>query len=108
MRFRRSDSYAGREGIERNHSILLRPAFLFLKKEVRKMLMIQQIYEPDNRKYDYVKCPACKRGRLCDKPAGDKVVAFAIESDPPSDRSSRIILKCPKCSQKFIIGFTKE
>lgn len=70
------------------------------------MLMIEQIYEPANLKSDFVKCPACKRGRLCDKPVEERVMAIAII--PKSDRRNRIILKCPSCTQKFIITFTKE
>lgn len=72
------------------------------------MLLIERIYEPDNFRCDYVKCPACNRGRLCDKPVGEKVMAIAIQSDATHERSNRIILKCPKCSQKFLISFTKE
>lgn len=72
------------------------------------MLLIEQIYEPNNIKSDYVKCPACKRGRLCDKPIGDKVMAIAIHGDASKANRNRIILKCPKCSQKFIITFAKE
>lgn len=80
----------------------------FISKEVIGVLLIEQIYEPDNIRCDYVKCPACKRGRLCDKPVGEKAMAIAIQGDTPPKRSSRIILKCPKCSQKFVISFTKE
>lgn len=72
------------------------------------MLMIEQIYEPANLKSDFVKCPACKRGRLCDKPIEERVMAIAITGTPKSDRRNRIILKCPSCTQKFIITFTKE
>ena len=38
------------------------------------MLLIEQIYETNDLKSDYVKCPVCKQGRLCDKPMGDKVM----------------------------------
>ena len=77
-------------------------------KEVIGMLLIEQIYEPNNLRSDYVKCPACKRGRLCDKPVGEKAMAIAIQGDTAKTRNSRIILKCPRCSQKFVISFTKE
>lgn len=73
-----------------------------------RMLLIEQVFEKNNIKSDYVKCPSCKRGRLCDKPVGEKATAIAIKSDHASRTSSRIILKCPKCSQKFIIYLSKE
>lgn len=72
------------------------------------MLLIEQIYEPDNIPSDFVKCPACKRGRLCDKPVGEKVMPIAIQGSPTHQRGNRIFLKCPKCAQTFIISFTKE
>lgn len=72
------------------------------------MLLIEQIFEPDTIHSDFVRCPACKRGRLCDRPAGEKAMAIAIRGDISHRKSNRIILKCPKCSQKFLISFTKE
>ena len=35
------------------------------------MIFIQQVYEDADIKSEYVRCPSCKRGRLCDKPKGD-------------------------------------
>ena len=53
------------------------------------MLLIEQIYEHNDIASDYVKCLACKRGRLCDKPAGEKVIAIAIRGDiPPKNHAS--------------------
>lgn len=72
------------------------------------MLLIEQIFEQDSIQSDFVRCPACKRGRLCDRPTGEKVMAIAIRGDTSLRKSNRIILKCPKCSQKFLISFTKE
>lgn len=72
------------------------------------MLMIKQIYEPENIRSSIVRCPTCKHGRLCDRPAGEKAMAIAIHGDATPRNSNRIILKCPKCSRKFLIGFTKE
>ena len=72
------------------------------------MLLIEQIFEQDTIPCDFVKCPACKRGRLCDRPVGEKAMAIAIAGDASIKKSNRIILKCPKCSQKFLISFTKE
>ena len=84
------------------------PFSQFVLKEVIGMLLIEQIYDPNNIRSDYVRCPACKRGRLCDKPVGEKAMAIAIQGDTAKTRNSRIILKCPRCSQKFVISFTKE
>lgn len=72
------------------------------------MLLIEQIYEPDNLKCDYVKCPVCKRGRLCDKPVGEKVMAIAVSGETRQRTGTRIILKCPKCAQKFIVTVPTE
>lgn len=77
-------------------------------KEVIGMLLIEQVHGQGNIRCDYVKCPACKRGRLCDKPVGEKAMAIAIQSDTSPKRGSQIILKCPKCAQRFAISFTKE
>lgn len=72
------------------------------------MLLIEQIYEPNNMKSDYVKCPVCKRGRLCDKPVGDRVMAIAVSGNAEAQSGARIILKCPKCAQKFLITIPIE
>lgn len=72
------------------------------------MLLIEQVYGQGNIKSDYVKCPACKQGRLCDKPVGEKAMVIAVQGDSHRQRSNGVILKCHKCSQKFIISFTKE
>ena len=77
-------------------------------KEVSGMLLIEQIYEPSDVTSDYVKCLACKHGRLCDKPVGEKVMAIAIRGDIPKSNAHRIILKCPKCGQKFLLSFPSE
>lgn len=84
------------------------PLSQFVLKEVIGMLLIEQIYEPNNIRSDYVRCPACKRGRLCDKPVGEKAMAIAIQGDSPRKRSNGVILKCPKCSKQFLISLTKE
>ena len=72
------------------------------------MLLIEQIEEMDLVRSSYVRCPACKLGRLCDRPAGEKAVGVVIHGSALKREGSRIILKCPKCSQKFIMSFTKE
>ena len=82
--------------------------YLIQLKEVIGVLLIESIFEPNNMKSDHVKCPACKRGRLCDKPIGEKAMAIAIQGDSPRKRSNGVILKCPKCSKQFLISLTKE
>lgn len=72
------------------------------------MLLIQQVCEKNNIESDYVKCPSCKRGRLCDKAVGVKISATAIESDHNDWTSARLILKCPKCGNKFIIHISSK
>ena len=72
------------------------------------MLLIEQIFESTNLKSDHIKCPSCKRGRLCDKPIGEKVTAIAIRGNAANYRGNRIILKSPKCGQKFILTFTNN
>ena len=72
------------------------------------MLLIEQIYEPSDVASDYVKCLACKHGRLCDKPVGEKVMAIAIRGDIPKSTAHRIILECPKCGQDIVLKKTKK
>ncbi len=72
------------------------------------MLFIEQVYEKDNIKSDYVRCPVCKSGRLCDKPADEKATVIAIKSNHGERTSNGVILKCPKCSRKFYIHLSKE
>ena len=72
------------------------------------MLLIEQIYEPSDVATDDVKCLACKHGRLCDKPVGEKVMAITIRGEIPKSNAHRIILKYPKCGQKFLLSFPNE
>ena len=72
------------------------------------MLLIEQIYETNDLKSDYVRCPVCKQGRLCDKPVGDKVMVIAVSEEHGHQAGSRIILKCPKCGQRFFVTIPIE
>ena len=72
------------------------------------MLLIEQIYETNGLKSDYVKCPVCKQGRLCDKPMGDKVMVIAVSEGTGHQTGNRIILKCSKCAQRFFITIPIE
>ena len=87
----------------------VREDFLKFKiKEVIGMILIEQVYEDVDIKSEYVRCPFCKRGRLCDKPKGEKATVNAIKTDCQEQTGSKIILTCPKCSQRFLIHFSKE
>lgn len=72
------------------------------------MLIIEQIYEKSDIKSDFVRCPSCKKGRLCDKPAGEQATVIALKPDHIGRTSSKIILKCPKCGHRFMIHLPKE
>ena len=78
------------------------------EKEVIGMLIIEQIYESSDIKSDYVRCPSCKKGRLCDKPAGERATVIALKPDHVGRTSSKIILKCLKCGHRFMIHLPKE
>ena len=72
------------------------------------MILIEQVYEGDDILSGYIKCPLCKHGRLCDKPKGETATVIALEADHHKYSGDTIILKCPKCSHKFLIHFSKE
>lgn len=56
---------------------------------------------PNNyQSYDFVICPTCKRGRLCDKPC---VSIVSLEHISRND-NEHVILKCPKCGSRFVIS----
>lgn len=73
-----------------------------------RLLVIEQVHEDTDIQSDHVRCPSCKKGRLCDKPVGDKVFAIEITDTARSQNSSRIILKCPKCAHRFLIRLTRD
>ena len=71
------------------------------------MLLIQQVSE-NVAAIDYVRCPSCKSGRLCDKTLGVQIRAVPV-TDASLNRSvPRLILKCPKCGKKFSIQLDKK
>ena len=67
------------------------------------MLLIEQISDKSAMLSNYVKCPLCKRGRLCDKPTNIKVknIVGRLIRDPKE--AACVIVKCPSCGQKFNI-----
>jgi len=68
------------------------------------VIMVSKILD-DDTKYDYVLCPKCGRGRLCDKPHGTKVNILQIHKNEVSEH---IVVKCPKCSSRYLISATDE
>ena len=68
------------------------------------MIMVSKILD-NNTKYDYVFCPKCGRGRLCDKPHDTKVNISQIHKNEVSEH---IVVKCPKCSSRYLISATDE
>lgn len=69
------------------------------------MLLIRQLYYPQRLKSDYVLCPACKHGRLCDKPQGENIAGLSLSGNTETPGSFHgLILKCPRCAQRFIIS----
>lgn len=71
------------------------------------MLIVEEISEKNNILSDYVRCPFCKRGRLCDKPTHIKVKTDAGRLIRDSSETSSVIVKCPNCGQKFNIHMSK-
>lgn len=71
------------------------------------MLLLKHLID-ESTKFDRVRCPLCKTGRLCDKPVEEKVIVL-IESDELSNKNNnKIILKCPKCNQRIVICFKNK
>lgn len=67
------------------------------------MLAVEQVHEYRETRSDSVICPACNKGRLCDKPVGEKVKVVVIKADSAIISSNQIILKCPKCGKKSAV-----
>ena len=69
------------------------------------MLLIEQFDNKTPTPGRFVKCPACRLGRLFDRPADIPVAA--IPTNPKSTSSSpRIYIKCPKCSRLIGVSFS--
>ena len=69
------------------------------------MIMVSIITDEDNTKYDYVLCPKCGRGRLCDKPQGIKATILELHGN---NCLEHIVVKCPKCSVRYLISATED
>ena len=64
------------------------------------MLLMQIISEEEKTKMDFLRCPVCKKGRLCDKPPAEKVSVIKGNS-LRCENTSNVIIKCPKCGHKI-------
>ena len=64
------------------------------------MLLVQIINEEERIKMDFLRCPVCKKGRLCDKSPSEKV-SVINENSFVSENKSNVIIKCPKCGHKI-------
>lgn len=64
------------------------------------MIQISKIEDDDNTRYDFVKCPKCGKGRLCDKPKGAKVSILQIDGKG----LDHVIIKCPICGSRYLIS----
>lgn len=64
------------------------------------MLIIQALKKEEDIKVEFLRCPICKRGRLCDKPLNESVRVLK-DKNPEQEGTSNVIIKCPKCGQKI-------
>ena len=73
------------------------------------MILLQKIYIDEDVKSEFVKCPNCGRGRICDKAVGEKAAAISVSPDTNLLKSkATLILKCPRCSSKFFVYKTLD
>ena len=74
-----------------------------------KMIWIKQLYIDEDLHCNFVRCPGCGKGRLCDKAANEKAITLSLQSDKHISKSkASIILKCPKCSARFLVSLEPE
>lgn len=71
------------------------------------MILIQQVSEKTIAS-DFVRCPCCKTGRICDKPLGSRIRAVPQGDTPICSNGSTVILKCPKCGRIFRIQLNNQ
>lgn len=63
------------------------------------MIHISKIEKEQYEEYDYIRCPKCGKGRLCDKPRGAKVSLLHIDGKG----LDHVVVKCPCCSSRYLI-----
>lgn len=71
------------------------------------MLLVEQISEKNTLLSNCIRCPLCKRGRLCDKPNHIRVKTIVGRFIRNSNETVSVIVKCPSCGQKFNIHLSK-
>lgn len=64
------------------------------------MIKISKIDDEDYIQYDFVICPCCGKGRLCDKPKGARVNILHIDKNG----LDHVVVKCPKCGSRYLIS----
>ncbi len=64
------------------------------------MIHISKIENEQYAEYDYIRCPKCGKGRLCDKPRGAKVSLLQIDGKG----LEHVVVKCPRCSSRYLIA----
>lgn len=71
------------------------------------MLLVNELYNEKTITSDYVRCPYCNKGRLCDKPVDLKVLSKKTESTLDKTEVF-VILKCHKCGRKSTVQFLSK
>ncbi len=61
------------------------------------MLAVKQVTERRSLERDSIICPVCRKGRLCDKLASEKVKIVPVQDELSPEQGDQVILKCPKC-----------
>ena len=64
------------------------------------MIKISKIDDEGYIRYDFVICPSCGKGRLCDKPKGARVNILHIDKTG----LDHVVVKCPKCGSRYLIS----
>lgn len=64
------------------------------------MIKIIKTEDENPTQYDYVICPYCRKGRLCDKPKGARVLIEQIHGCG----SDHVVVKCPKCGARYLVS----
>ena len=69
------------------------------------MLLIEQFDDKTPTPGRFVKCPACRTGRLFDRPKSIPVKAMPANKAAVNS-GAKIYIKCPKCARLIGVSFT--